>query len=89
VIDQLVPYIPLETNMTAMMRGFAALVLATGVLLLVGCADTGQPQQSAVSNRIPAANFAPADLGGFVSQSIPGIQSRDGFNYGRGLGGLL
>jgi uncharacterized lipoprotein YajG len=67
--------------MTAMMRGFAALVLTTGALLLAGCADTSQPQQSTVSNRMPAANFAPADLGGFVSPSISSTQSGYGFNF--------
>jgi hypothetical protein len=82
VIDQPVPHNPMETNMTAMMRGLlAAFVLTTGALQLAGCADTSQPQQSAVSDRIPTANFAPPDHGGtFVSQSIPGIQSGDGFD---------
>jgi hypothetical protein len=74
--------------MTAMMRGFAALVLTTGALQLAGCADTSQPQRSAVSDRIPTANFAPADRSTFfVNQSMPGIQSGDGFNYVRGGGG--
>jgi hypothetical protein len=77
----------METYMTAMMRGFAALVLATGALQLAGCADTSQPQQSAVSDRIPTANFALVDRGTFVNQSVPGIQSGDKFEYVTGGGG--
>jgi hypothetical protein len=75
--------------MTAMMRGFAVLVLTTVTLLLAGCADISQPQQSAVSDRVPNANFAPADLGGFASSVFSDFQNRDGFNYVRGLTGSL
>jgi hypothetical protein len=76
----------METYMTAMMCGFAALVLTTGALQLAGCADTSQPQRSAVNDRIPTANFAPVDRGTFVNQSLPAIQSGDGFEYVTGGG---
>jgi hypothetical protein len=76
----------METYMTAMMRGLAALVLTTGALQLAGCADTSQPQQAAVGDRIRIANFALVDRGTFVNQSIPGIQSGDGFKYVTGGG---
>jgi hypothetical protein len=72
--------------MTAMMRGFAALVLTIGALVLAGRADTSQPQQSAVSDRIPSANFAP-DRSTFVNQSIPGLQNGDSLDFMRGGGG--
>jgi hypothetical protein len=73
--------------MTANLRSFSALVLTIGALVLAGCADTSQPQQSAASDRIPTANFAPADRSTFVNQSIPGLQNGDSLNFMRGGGG--
>jgi uncharacterized lipoprotein YajG len=73
--------------MPANMRSFSALVLTIGALVLAGCADTSQPQQSAVSDRIPTANFAPADRSTFVNQSIPVLQNGDSLNFMRGGGG--
>jgi hypothetical protein len=75
--------------MTAMIRGFAALLLTMGTLVLAGCADTStsQPLQSAVSDRIPTANFAPENRSTFVNQSIPLLQNGDSLNFVRGGGG--
>ena len=72
--------------MSAMMRGFA-LVLTTGTLALAGCADTTQPQRSAISVQIPTATFAPVDRSTFVNQSLPDLQNGDGINFVRGGGG--